>query len=259
MGAQTTLLLLAVLLIVGFIFYEEISTGVSAFSEDRAQADVEKELEIEKEAGQELCDLVITFYGEIEHQLFSLPTILRFEFGSNTNHPEVAVWDYKNCGLTTATLIPRLGIYLSMIQEDQTFDELTSDELTALNISPQQLDLINVGSTSYNMQIKIIDADDTTNFRACGTSNPDLCRVIVLPSGVVPEPYEFQKTFIIKKIPKQDYIIEITIKGQKINNLSANAPYGIFLDLNNQNCLTPLRIAGGDRTTLDGGSPDGSC
>ncbi len=265
MGLGLTIIGLLALLIIGFVFYEEITNGIDAFAEDRAQTEVEEELGIVVEVDetgkptQELCDLVITFYGEIEHELFSLPTILRFEFGSNTNHPEVAVWEYRNCGLTLATFIPRIPTYLTMISEDSNLDKLTDDELTALSLTSkelEQLDLISTGD-SYNMQIKIIDADDRSTFRNCGTTHPDLCRVVILPAGVVPEPYEFQKTFIIKKIPKQDYIIEITIEGQRINSLSANAPYSILLDLDNPTCLTELRIASGARTSL--GSLGGNC
>jgi len=225
---------LVIIAVVVLVFYEEVSAGFASFQSDAQTQVIQKELEITPTPGQITCDLIITIFGEIEHKLFSLPTILRFEFGDegglfgiSTNHPEVATWQF-DCGFSQiASFLPRLPTYLQIISENAP-TKITNEQFQALNLSPQELqslDLVNLASTTYKMKLKIIDADNPIKFRECGTLYPDLCRTVILPAGVVPEPFAFQKTFIIKDLPKQDYNIEITIEGQIINDLAANEPY----------------------------------
>jgi len=50
------------------------------------------------------CNLHITFFGEIDSILFSLPTALDFRFGANTQHPEIAQWFFSLVALIVSAI-----------------------------------------------------------------------------------------------------------------------------------------------------------
>ena len=231
MGLGTNLVAIAIIAIVVLVFYDELSSAISDFfksEEEKEQAEV---FDIKPVVNVPLCDLAITFFGEIEHELFSLPTILRFEFGENTAHPEIAQFQFINCQqaqFQIASFLPRLSTNIIILQEEITDFELTTDQLAELNLSPQeiqQIDLINLIETKFNMQLKVRSVGQLFEFRECSAFNPELCKIVILPAGVVPEPFAFQKTFLITKLPFQNYNIEIVIFGQKINELETNQPF----------------------------------
>jgi len=228
LGLTTNLIAIAIIAVVGLVFFEEISSGFSSFFETVSVDETQKALDIKPISARPTCDLAITFFGEIEHELFSLPTILRFEFGENTNRPQIAEWQFINCqGSQTqiASFLPRLATNIQIFQQESAEFQITTDQLAELNLSPTdiaQLDLINLFETDYQMQLTVRPVGSGSTFRSCGALFPDLCRTVTLPSGVVPEPFAFEKTFLIKNLPLQEYDIVIVIEGQRINDLEAN-------------------------------------
>lgn len=142
------------------------------------------------------CNLHITFFGEIDSILFSIPTALDFRFGSNTQHPEIAQWRF-NCnpgGLDFTNL--------DMIQG---------------------LSFFTIGEERNTMRLKIIASDGS--FRTC-ERYPTLCKDVVIPANkLINTPFAFQKTFLISDIPCKDYNIEVSIEAQKINLAPSGAPF----------------------------------
>ncbi len=231
MAILATLVVIAIILITSLIFFEEISSGFNSFVSGQSEQGFAGDVDFQPVQGSPTCDLAITFFGEIEHELFSLPAISRFEFGDNTSHPEIAEWQFVNCQATSAQIasfLPRLPTNIKIFQEETTDFEITPDQLAQLNLSPSdiaQLNVINIFDQEFEMQLKVKSAGQQFQFRQCGTFQQGLCKTILLPSGLIPEPFTFQKTFLIKSLPLQDYDIEVVIAGERINDLETNQPF----------------------------------
>jgi len=92
MGIVIGLVAIAILAIIGLIFYEYISEGFDSFKTEIVESEASEAYQIIPEENQEVCNLRLTVYGEIEYELFSIPVELRFEFGENTNNPQVVFY-----------------------------------------------------------------------------------------------------------------------------------------------------------------------
>ncbi len=233
MGLTSNLIAIAIIAVVVLVFYDEISDAFGDFfktEEEKTQAEV---FDFKPVLGLPTCDLAITFFGEIEHELFSLPEILRFEFGENTGHPEIAQFQFINCQsaqFQIASFFPRLETNIKIFQEEITEFEITPDQLAELNLTPQDLRqlqplLLEPFGRDFQMQLKIRSVGQLFEFRECSSFNPELCGTIELPAGIIPEPFTFQKTFLITQLPLQNYNIEIVIVGERINQLETQQPF----------------------------------
>ena len=193
MGIVIGLVAIAILAIIGLIFYEYISEGFDSFKTEIVESEASEAYQIIPEENQEVCNLRLTVYGEIEYELFSIPVELRFEFGENTNNPQVVVYEWKGCKGTE-----NLSIY----------DYIEDAELQSL---------INVVETDFTMKLRLVDNEKNNEekSRKC-------CEI---PQGIVATPMEFYESFIFNDIPKKNYDLEIIIDGQKINNKITNSPY----------------------------------
>lgn len=266
MGLTINLIGIAIILVVGFVFYSEISDGVSGLLADRELQSQNDALDIRGDQNTlATCDLVMTIKGELEHDLFAgffesagLNVELTFEFGENTFFPQVAEWQFTNCqggNLQIASFIPRLQTNVLILQESGVINEddtgLTTNQLVTLDITgeqeatlsgnqeevAQQLfdlnlsvgdlqtnDVLALWDETYLMKLKVRSLDGVS-FRECNSFNPELCKDIIFKAGLVQTPQTFEKTFLIKNLPLEEYNVEIVIEGQKINDLEPNQPF----------------------------------
>ena len=231
MSLTSNLIAIAIIAVVTLVFYDEISDAFGDFFKTQEEKTQAEAFDIKPVIGLPTCDLAITFFGEIEHVLFSLPEILRFEFGANTAHPEIAEFQFLNCQqrqFQIASFFPRLETNIKIIQEEIAQFEITPDQLAELNLTPQelrQLALLEPFGRDFQMQLKIRSVGQIFEFRECSSFNPELCGIIKLPAGIIPEPFTFQKTFLITQLPLQNYNIEIVIVGERINDLETEQPF----------------------------------
>ena len=263
MAITTSIIGIAIILVVGFIFYAEISSGVSGFFADQDLKSQNDALDIKPDENTlATCDLVITIKGELEHDF--LGTLaqggiadLEFKFGEGTFFPAIAEWQFTHCqggNLQIASFIPRLPTNIMILQEVGIINDditLTTNQLFALDITDvQQLsfsgneqevrqqavsfnlsvddlqtnDLILFWDESYVMRLKIKQLDGVS-FRECNSFNQNLCKELIWKAGIVEEPATFEKTFLIKGLPLEEYDIEIVIENQRINDLAPNQPF----------------------------------
>ncbi len=263
MGIGMTLVAVAVIAVVGLIFYDEVSSGIGSFFSDQEAQALATELDIKPATPQTpICDLAITIKGELEHDFFG--TILQggvadldFQFGENTFFPQVAEWQFINCqgNFQIASFFPRLSTNIQILQEGGSIGntELTTNQLTALSVvdneqllfsgDEQQVrdqlftnfqltiddlqtnDLILIWDEVYDLELKIKSVNNSVNFRECSTFNPELCQQIIFKAGIVEEPATFSKTFLIKKLSLEEYNIEIKLPNQKINDMPPSVPF----------------------------------
>ncbi len=154
------------------------------------------------------CDLHITFFGEIDSVLFSVPTALDFRFGDNTQHPEIAQWSF-NCNPGSL-------------------------DFTNLDLAFKGLSFFTIGEERNTLRLKIIAPDGS--FRTC-ERYPTMCKDVVIPANkLINTPFAFQKTFLISDIPCRDYNIEVSIEAQKINGMPSGAPIIYTVDTNSNTC-----------------------
>ena len=196
MAIVAGLIALAILSIVGLIFYDEVKDGWDSFMSDQDDDDIAKVFGLTPTGTQEVCSLRLDVYGEIEYLWYSVPVELRFEFGDNTNNPQVVEWKWFGCEGSDS-------------ESFSISDYLAQAELQSL---------ISVVDTSYKMNLRLVDSNG--NFKELDTRV--CCEIGV---GVIPTPIEFRETFLVKDIPKNNYDLEITIESQKINNKPTNSPY----------------------------------
>ena len=100
-------------------------------------------------------------------------------------------------------------------------------QLINLDISAEDLqtnDLIALWDEVYLMKLKI-KSTSGVEFRECNTFNKNLCKELIWKAGLIEEPATFEKTFLIKGLPLEEYDIEIVIENQKINDLLPNQPF----------------------------------
>ncbi len=263
MSITTSIIGIAIIFVVGFIFYAEITSGISSFLSDQDLKTLNDELDIKPDENTlATCDLVINIKGQLEHDFFGTlaqggVADLKFKFGEGTFFPQVAEWQFTGCqegSVQIASFIPRLPAHIQILQEVGIInddDTLTTNQLVTLDITDQQEmelsgdqqevqqqlinldisaedlqtnDLIALWDEVYLMKLKI-KSTSGVEFRECNTFNKNLCKELIWKAGLIEEPATFEKTFLIKGLPLEEYDIEIVIENQKINDLLPNQPF----------------------------------
>ena len=263
MGITTTIIGIAIIFVIGLIFYSEISSGISGFLSDADLQSQNDALDIKSDANTiATCDLVISIKGQLEHDFFGSIAQggiadLRFVLGEDSFFPPVAEWQFTNCqggNLQVASFIPRLqtniliASEMGIINDDDTLttnqlvtldltgqqeaslsgdQEQVQQQLIDLNLSVDDLqenDLIALWDEVYLMKLKIRELNGVS-FRECNTFNQNLCKELIWKAGLIEEPATFDKTFLITGIPLAEYNVEIVIENQKINDLAPNQPF----------------------------------
>ena len=204
--------------ILGLVFYSFISDGLSSFARDQADVQEAGKLYPNPQVGETICDLKLIIKGTLDHKLFSLPTVLVWHLNENSLQ---STWLSDSCFKTgTASFLSLLPQPYFEKLDDYSFKS-SSTKLSYID-GKQELDLIGIGDTEYEIEIKLVDVNgkviDSKTF-------PNLKKKIFLPSGTIPEPYAWDKTFLLDNIPRRDYTVEVYMIGEIINNLDAGEAY----------------------------------
>jgi len=199
MGFTGAIIGLAVIAIIGFMFYGMIVDGISQFRQDVQDTRVQGELDIQPTPQQSVCNLRLDVFGEIDQILFSIPTELVIKLGNTQDHTEIASWNWS-CGLNPFALF-----------------DLSGKRLTELGV-------IAVGPDALNMKMELKAISPTGTFRSCSDHAEYCSEITINPAFVIPTPISFSETFFIGGIPQQSYDIEITVQNTKVNNKNPGNP-----------------------------------
>lgn len=234
MGAG--LIAVAIILVVIVFFYSQVSEAYDAFFEKLNEGSTAGKLKPTAAPGQEVCDLKIIVRGDIDHVLFSIPTILSWNFGEESTL--FGLWTIDHGAFESSWLscnTPNTLSFFNMIPVPQIekltepFDKIepiinTDAKLQSFSIANPEfskLTLIAFGSSSYAMEISLHAGDKFLD----KNNKSGMTKTVLIGAGIIPEPIGFEKTFLIENIPRQDYELKVVIVDQKINDMPSNNPY----------------------------------
>lgn len=174
--------------------------------------------------GDVVCDLKITFYGELDFAnqdartvWFANPfeTNLVVFMNDNTAHPEIAQYEWKNCYEHGKFSLLSL------------FDGVTGLELMEIMANEDKLSKLDVSGIALNDSFTLTIQGENNNgdliidkFR-----NTDWSKRIVIDDGTqIKIPYAFQARFTLSDVVYDNYTIEVNAIGKSINNNPSNQP-----------------------------------
>ena len=203
MGNLTiTLVLIVIIIIAGAIFWNQIQAPLAQAQQTFTQFLITTQIAPQAHKGQQVCNLIVHVYGEFDNPN---PLDARVYLGRANYHPEVADPSWSSCFTSLSLVRDGVGPFSTIVGNESL-----------------PLDSLAVGDGNGFFSQIVLLGDDGSKIDA--SVQPLLRQKVLLPNGVFPTPYDFQESFVVTKVPKQHYKLQIFM-GRGINNMDIGQPY----------------------------------
>lgn len=212
MGAGTTLIAFMILIIIGAVVIQQLGLSTVDILNQSTNFLNAYKLQPNIQPGERLCDISITTFADLIG-----PNTLSIEFGVVTDpfvqiENNVRSYQWFNCRDPTA--VPFLSLVGNLFETED------------LNI--QSLDFLTIFGIEIQPSIQL---SSPGSFQTIGPDlNPSLKKLIKVPAGNVPSPFDLDQTYLISNIPERNYDLKIFYDGKQIRTpdgtkLPFNSPF----------------------------------